>query len=107
MRGRSTTPTTDGGSVARILVTRTLPEGGLAPLVAGGHDIVQRADDTPWTHDELVAAVADVDAVVCLLTDRIDEAVLAAGAAARLQVVANVAVGYDNIDVTAAGRLGI
>jgi glyoxylate reductase len=93
--------------VARILVTRTLPEGGLAPLVAGGHDIVQRADDTPWTHDELVAAVADVDAVVCLLTDRIDEAVLAAGAAARLQVVANVAVGYDNIDVAAAGRLGI
>ena len=50
---------------------------------------------------------ADVDAVVCLLTDRIDEVVLAAGAAGRLQVVANVAVGYDNIDVAAAGRLGI
>ena len=94
-------------AVARVLVTRILPDGGLDPLVARGHDIVQRADDTPVRPDELVAAVADVDAVVCLLTDRIDEAVLAAGAAGRLKVVANVAVGYDNIDVAAARRLGI
>jgi glyoxylate reductase len=93
--------------VARILVTRILPAGGLDPLVAGGHDIVQRTDDTAFAHDELVAAVGDVDAVVCLLTDRIDEAVLAAGGAGRLQVVANVAVGYDNIDISAAARLGI
>jgi len=88
-------------------VTRVLPDGGLDPLMAGGHDIVRRHDDSPYSQDELVAAVADVDAVVCLLTDRIDEAVLSAGAAGRLKVVANVAVGYDNIDVTAARRLGI
>jgi len=62
--------------VARILVTRTMPEGGLAPLERAGHELVQRGDDTPYSHDELVAEVADVDAVVCLLTDRIDEAVL-------------------------------
>ena len=93
--------------MARVLVTRILPDGGLDPLVARGHDIVQRADDTPFSHDELVAAVADVDATVCLLTDRVDEAVLAAGAAGRLKVVANVAVGYDNIDVAAARRLGV
>jgi glyoxylate reductase len=93
--------------VARVLVTRALPDGGLDPLVAAGHEIVQPSDDTPLTHDDLLGAVADVDAVVCLLTDRVDEAVLAAGAAGRLQVVANVAVGYDNIDTTAARRLGI
>ncbi len=93
--------------MARVLVTRILPDGGLDPLVARGHDVVQRGDDSAYTHDELVAAVADVDAVVCLLTDRIDEAVLAAGAAGRLQVVANVAVGYDNIDVVAAHKEGV
>jgi glyoxylate reductase len=93
--------------VARVLVSRILPDGGLDPLVARGHEVVQRADDTAYTHDELVAAVADVDAVVCLLTDRIDEAVLTAGAAGGLKVVANVAVGYDNIDVAAARKVGV
>jgi len=94
--------------MARILVTRQLPDGGLDPLVAAGHEIVQRSDDTPFTPEELRAAVADVDAVICLLTDRIDVAVLdAAAAAGRVKVVANVAVGHDNIDVRAAAERGI
>jgi glyoxylate reductase len=63
--------------------------------------VVQRDEDTPFTHDELVAAAPEADAILCLLTDRIDAEVLAAGAP-RLRVVANVAVGYDNIDVAAA-----
>ena len=92
--------------MARVLVTRRLPDGGTAPLVAAGHEIVARDDDRPFTHDELCAAVADVDALVCLLTDQIDDAVLAAGGE-RLRVVANVAVGYNNIDVAAAAARGI
>jgi glyoxylate reductase len=94
--------------VARVLVTRRVPDGGLDPLARAGHELVLRPDDTPLTHDELVAAAADVDGIVCLLTDRIDRAVLEAGARhGRLRVVANVAVGYDNIDVAAANELGI
>jgi glyoxylate reductase len=93
--------------VARVVVTRTLPAGGLDPLVEGGHDIVQRPDDTPYSHDELISAAAGADALVCLLTDRIDRAVLAAGAAGGLKVVGNVAVGYDNVDITAATELGV
>ncbi|MGZ4795622.1 MAG: 2-hydroxyacid dehydrogenase [Acidimicrobiia bacterium] len=92
--------------MGRVLVTRGLPAGGTDPLVAAGHEVVARADDTPFTADELRAALAEVDAVVCLLTDRIDESVLAAGAE-RLRVVANVAVGYDNVDVAAARARGI
>ena len=92
--------------MARVLVTRRLPDGGTDPLLAAGHEIVARDDDTPYTHDELVATAGSVDAIVCLLTDRIDAAVLEAGAG-RLRVVANVAVGYDNIDVAAADRAGI
>ena len=93
-------------AVARVLVTRALPEGGLDPLLAAGHELVQRPGDDPYPPEALVAAVADVDAVVCILTDRIDAAVLRAGAP-RLRVVANVAVGYDNVDVAAAQELGI
>ncbi len=91
----------------RILVTRRLPEGGLAPL--DGHEVVgPQPDDTPYPHDELVAQAAEVDAIVALLTDRIDAEVLEAGArGGRLRVVANVAVGYDNIDVGAATARGI
>jgi len=94
--------------MARILVTRRLPAGGLDPLVAAGHEVVARDDDTPFTKAELIEAVRDVDAVVCLLTDRIDADVLDAGVAGgRLKVVANVAVGYDNVDVRGAAERGI
>ncbi len=92
--------------MGRVLVTRHLPEGGTDPLVDAGHEIVQRADDTALTPAELAAAAADVDAIVCLLTDRIDAGLLDV-AGAQLRVVANVAVGYDNIDVDAARARGI
>ncbi len=93
--------------MARVLVTRRLPDGGLEPL--GDHDVVgPKPDDAPFTHDELVAYARECDAIVSLLTDRIDADVLEAGAhGGRLQVVANVAVGYDNIDVAAARSHGI
>jgi glyoxylate reductase len=94
--------------VARVLVTRQLPEGGLDPLAAAGHEIVppRGADDVPLTPEELVAAAAEIDGIVCALTDRIDATVLRAGVP-RLRVVADVAVGYDNIDVATATELGI
>lgn len=94
-------------ALARVLVTRQLPPGGLDPLVAAGHEILPPSpDDTPFEPADLAAAVAGVDAIVCVLTDRIDAALLRAGTP-RLRVVADVAVGYDNIDVAAAAELGI
>jgi glyoxylate reductase len=87
-----------------VLVTRPLPQGGTDPLVAAGVEIV--ASPRPMTPEELRAAVGDVDGIVCLLTDRIDEELLAA-AGPRLRAVGNVAVGFDNVDVAAAGRLGV
>jgi glyoxylate reductase len=93
--------------MGRVLVTRRLPDGGLDPLA--GHELVgPNPDDAPYSHDELVAHAGEVDAIVCVLTDKIDTDVLAAGAASgRLRAVATVAVGYDNIDVRAAREHGI
>ena len=93
--------------MGRVLVTRRLPDGGLDPLA--GHELVgPNPDDTPYTPEELRRFARECDAIVSLLTDRIDADVLAAGAhGGRLRVVANVAVGYDNIDVTAATAHGV
>jgi len=93
--------------VARVLVTRRLTPGGTDPLRDADHEIVGREDDVPLTAAELVARAGEYDGIVCLLTDRIDEAVLRAGHAGRLRVVATAAVGYDNIDVACAHQLGI
>jgi glyoxylate reductase len=93
--------------VARVLVTRPLTEGGTDPLLAAGHQIVEPEGGHPPSPVELIALAAECDGMVCHLTDRIDQALLEAGADGRLRVVANAAVGYDNIDVTTAHRLGI
>jgi glyoxylate reductase len=61
--------------------------------------------DDPLPKAELMARLKDKEGLVCQITDTIDAEVL--GAAARLKVVANVAVGYNNIDVAAAHRRGI
>jgi glyoxylate reductase len=91
--------------LARVLVTRRLP-GGLDPLVEAGHEIIEPEGDRPFPHDEIVERASGVDAIVCLLTDQIDDAVLTAGGS-RLKVVATVAVGHDNIDLDAAAAHGI
>jgi glyoxylate reductase len=90
---------------ARIFVSRQLPEPALEVLRAAG-DVWLSPHDRPLTVAELYAAVAGADAAVTLLHDRVDDAFLAA-AGPGLRVVANVAVGYDNIDVAACARRGV
>ena len=106
--------------MARVLVTRRLPDGGLEPLERADIEIIgPKVDDEPYSATELLELAPTVDAIVCLLTDTIDDALLAAGAAGSLRIllaagaagslriVANVAVGYNNIDVAAAARHGV
>ncbi len=87
-----------------ILVTRKLPSSVLAKLEAVG-DVDLYTGDVAIAPADLRARVADKDALVCLLTDAIDRAVI--DAAPKLKIVANVAVGYNNIDVAAARSRGI
>ena len=93
--------------MGRVLVAHELPNGGLDPLA--GHDLIgPKSGDESYTHHELCALARDVDGIVSLLTDRIDAEVLEAGAAGgRLRIISNVAVGFDNVDVETAARLGI
>jgi glyoxylate reductase len=67
---------------------------------------VDRYDgETAIPHDELRARVAGKQALICLLTEQVDRAVIEAGE--RLRIIANIAVGYNNIDVAAARGRGI
>jgi glyoxylate reductase len=90
-----------------VLVTRHLPEGGLDPLRQAGHTTDVRDVDTPYTTAELASMAPEYDGILCHLTDRVDASVLEAGAVGKLRVIGNAAVGYDNVDVQAARRVGI
>jgi len=91
----------------RILVTRRIPEAGLAPLAEAGAQVTVLVDeeDRGPDVDTLRAAVAGADALLCQLTDGIDRALLEV--APRLRGVAQMAVGHDNIDLAAATELGV
>jgi glyoxylate reductase len=87
-----------------VLVTRALPEGWLSPLHGRCRLIVGEAD-VPGLQPRIIEALPRADAILCLLTERIDAAVL--DRAPRLRVVSNMAVGVDNIDVAACTARGI
>ena len=84
----------------RIVVTRRIPDEALE-LVGEASEMWLSPHDRPLTEGELHEAIAGADAVVTMLHDRVDAPFLDA-AGERLRCVANVAVGYDNIDVEAA-----
>ncbi len=91
--------------MAQVLVTRRLPGSAIDRLAAAGHEVIVHPGDLPPTAVELAAGVATADGLLCLLTDRIDAAVI--HAAPRLRAIANYAVGSDNIDLAAATARGI
>jgi len=88
-----------------VFVTRALPGGDALPRLAAVAEVEVWPEESPPPHDEIVRRAADADALLTMLSDRIDAAVLDAGT--RLRVVANMAVGYDNVDVSAATSRGI
>lgn len=88
-----------------VYVTRELPHPGTAPLVASGLEIDQHAGDLAPDRDELVSHLASAHAVLCMLTEQMDARAM--DAAPHLQIIANLAVGFDNIDVAAATERGI
>lgn len=89
----------------RLLVTQRLFDSALALVQGTGIALDARSATSPMTRSELVDALQGCDGVVCMLTDVIDRDLLEANPG--LRVVANVAVGHDNIDVAAAQRIGI
>ena len=87
-----------------VLITRRLPSSVLQRLEAACEVDIYRGD-AGISHGDLIARIDGKHALICLLTDQVDRAVLAAGR--ELRVVANIAVGYNNIDLAAARDRGV
>jgi glyoxylate reductase len=90
--------------VSRCFVTRAIPGGALDRLRAE-HDVDVWPERTAPPHDRLIAAAREADALLTMLTDRIDADLL--DQAGSLKAIANYAVGTDNIDLDGATERGI
>jgi glyoxylate reductase len=93
----------------KILVTQKVPDAAYPPLEAIGDVEANMEEGSIWSYEELLRRGPGHDYIYCLLTDNIDARFLEACVAGnpRLKMVANMAVGFNNIDVETATRLGV
>jgi glyoxylate reductase len=93
------------GTKLHVVVTRRLPEP-VENRLKELFDVELNETDTPFTREELVAAMQRADVLVPTLNDTIDQRVLAQ-AGDRLRLIANYGAGFDHIDVQTARQRGI
>ena len=86
-----------------VFITRHIHETGLKMLKDAGFKVEIYPKDKKICRKSLLAGARKADAILSLLTDKIDKKVFEAGEG-RLKIVANYAVGYDNIDLESARR---
>jgi len=94
--------------VAKVFVTRSIPEPGITMLTEafGAENVTVSPQDGLIARDALLAGVRGVEALLPILTETVDAEVMDA-AGSQLKIIANYAVGYNNIDVAAATARGI
>ncbi|MBU4142425.1 D-glycerate dehydrogenase [Patescibacteria group bacterium] len=87
--------------MSKVFVTRKIPESGIELLKKAGLEVEVSDFDGVLPREQLLAKVKGVDAILSLLTDKMDGELMDA-AGPQLKVVANYAVGYDNINLADA-----
>ncbi len=90
----------------KIFVTRKIPGDALEKLKKNGYEAFISELDRPLTPEELLEKSHGADAILTLLNDRIDLDLMDA-IGPQLKIISNYAVGFDNVDVKAAGDRGI
>ena len=88
----------------RVLVTREVFDETLDYL-RQHCEVIDNQRDVPYSAEALGRALNGCEGLMCALTDRVDAALLAA--APKLKAVANIAVGYNNIDIPACTARGV
>lgn len=89
----------------RIYITRRIPEEMLAPYQELFDFRMWESEDEPVPREILLEEIKYADGLLCILTEQIDQELLEK--ASQLKIVANMAVGYDNVDIAAAREKGI
>jgi glyoxylate reductase len=92
-------------SKPRIYITRPLPAAAMRILEGQVEYHMWDRENEAVRRETLLREIVDVDGIICLITEKMDAEAIER--AHRCRVIAQVAVGYDNIDVTAATRRGI
>lgn len=90
----------------KVFVTRKIPNRGIDMLQSAGHEVLVSPHDCVLSPEELTSMGQGMDAVLAQLTDKITKDVAEAWRGS-VKIVANYAVGYDNIDVAAVKEAGI
>lgn len=88
----------------KVLVTRRLPEVILAEYKKQA-DVEVWDEETPIPYNIMLEKVRGKEGLVCLLSDKVDQKIIDAGAS--LKVISTIAVGFDNIDIQEAAAHGI
>jgi glyoxylate reductase len=91
--------------MAQVFITREIPKVGLDKLAANDIDYYMNPEDRPLTYDEIISGIEECRAIICMPNDQIDSRAISV--ASRMKIIANFAVGYNNIDVRTATNLGI
>lgn len=89
----------------KVLVSRIFPETGIKLLKEEGFLVTQWKDERPMTQDELIGEAKKHHALFCTVSDKIDKRFL--NQCSHLQFISQFAVGFDNIDISEATKLGI
>ena len=89
----------------KILITKKIPETGIRFLKDRGYELVVRESDTLISEEELIRGVQEFDGIISMLSDPIGADVLKK--AEKCRIIANYAVGTNNIDIEAAKTRGI
>jgi len=89
----------------KVFVTRRIPDSGLK-ILTETCDLDIFEGEAPISRDVLLKRIKGKDGLLCLLSDKIDKEIVAAGGRS-LKVISNYAVGYNNIDVEEATKSGV
>jgi len=90
----------------KVVVTRKIPRVGIDALEDAGLEVVGNSSEKLLVGEELKAFVKGADAILCLILDKIDDAVLET-AGPQLKIVANYGMGFDNIDLVSAKKRNV
>src|SRR3989344_4181418 len=92
----------------KVFVTRKIPEAGIEKLKKAGYEVEVNPEDKVLSKEELISFLkkGKYDAVLALLTDKLDADVFEV-AKGSVKIFANMAVGFDNVDIEAAKKAGI
>lgn len=91
----------------KVYITRKIPEAGINKLREKRYEVDVNSEDKVLSKEELISALKQkpYDAVLCLLTDKIDKEIFEAVPTAK--IFANYAVGFDNVNLAAAKEKGV